>query len=454
MAKHMGLDERKRIELLLGLRWKVAEIAHEMGRTESTISREVLARRVTSNRGYGCTNRICEHFDTCRRMRSWGAQQKLHKHLSRCFEGCDEFRERACLRVGSSPYVCNGCEKIHSCPLAKRLYVASAAQANYGGTLRGSRSGVRPGKARVDDMNRVLSPCILRGQSIRHVMASNPDVFRGVGERSVYRYVGERLFDVTRGDLPATYKRRPQKRQAETKTRAKQRVGRTYREFCEFRDANDGVEPVELDTVLGTMGGKVLFTLMFPSKLMLAFLRDAKTPRTCTRVFNQIWEAAGARLFRRMFPVVLTDNGTEFADPEGIEFARADPVHNPHKLVRRTRVFFCDAYRASQKPHVERNHEELRAHPHEGRLVRLAHAGAGQPRALARQQLHARRPRQRNPLRRVREGVRRRGEGVPRKARDRQDPGERGHALPVPPREQVQANRRQGSHEKTRRKIS
>ena len=360
MAKHMGLDERKRIELLLGLRWKVAEIAHEMGRTESTISREVLARRVTSNRGYGCTNRICEHFDTCRRMRSWGAQQKLHKHLSRCFEGCDEFRERACLRVGSSPYVCNGCEKIHSCPLAKRLYVASAAQANYGGTLRGSRSGVRPGKARVDDMNRVLSPCILRGQSIRHVMASNPDVFRGVGERSVYRYVGERLFDVTRGDLPATYKRRPQKRQAETKTRAKQRVGRTYREFCEFRDANDGVEPVELDTVLGTMGGKVLFTLMFPSKLMLAFLRDAKTPRTCTRVFNQIWEAAGARLFRRMFPVVLTDNGTEFADPEGIEFARADPVHNPHKLVRRTRVFFCDAYRASQKPHVERNHEELR----------------------------------------------------------------------------------------------
>ena len=242
----------------------------------------------------------------------------------------------------------------------KRLYVASAAQANYGGTLRESRSGVRPEKARVDVMNRVLSPCILRGQSIRHVMASNPDVFRGIGERSVYRYVEERLFDVTRGDLPAAYKRRPQKKQAETRSRAKQRIGRTYREFCEFRDANDGVKPVELDTVLGTMGGKVLFTLMFPSKLMLAFLKDAKTPQTCTRVFNQIWEAAGARLFRRMFPVVLTDNGTEFADPEGIEFARVDPVHNPYKLVRRTRVFFCDAYRASQKPHVERNHEELR----------------------------------------------------------------------------------------------
>ena len=62
MSKHMGIDERKRIELLLGLRWKVAEIAHEMGRTESTIPREIIARRITSNRGYGCTNRTSGNF--------------------------------------------------------------------------------------------------------------------------------------------------------------------------------------------------------------------------------------------------------------------------------------------------------------------------------------------------------------------------------------------------------
>lgn len=361
MAKHMGIDERKRIELLLGLRWTVAQIAREMGRCESTISREILARRISSNRGYGCTNRICEHYESCHRTRSWGPRPaRLHKHLSRCFEGCDAFRERACLRVGSSPYVCNGCEKMHNCPLVKKLYIASAAQTGYGEALRGSRSGVRPAKALVDEMNRVLSPCILRGQSIRNVIANNPDVFRGVGERSVYRYVEERLFDITRGDLPAAFKRAPRRKRAETKSRARQRIGRTYAEFCAFRDANDGVVPVELDTVVGAKGGKVLFTIMFPCKLMLAFLRDARTAQTCTRVFNTIWDAAGPGLFRRMFPVILTDNGTEFADPEGIEFARVDPVHNPYKLVRRTRVFFCDAYRASQKPHVERNHEEIR----------------------------------------------------------------------------------------------
>ena len=92
MAKHMGIDERKRIELLLGLRWTATEIAREMGRRESTISREILARRISSNKGYGCSNRLCARFDECRRTRIWSAAQntKLHKHLGRCFECCDE----------------------------------------------------------------------------------------------------------------------------------------------------------------------------------------------------------------------------------------------------------------------------------------------------------------------------------------------------------------------------
>lgn len=61
-----------------------------------------------------------------------------------------------------------------------------------------------------------------------------------------------------------------------------------------------------------------------------------------------------------LFPVILTDNGPEFSDPKMIEFHRVDPEHNPTKLARRTYVFFCDPYNSQQKPHVERNHEEIR----------------------------------------------------------------------------------------------
>ena len=117
---------------------------------------------------------------------------------------------------------------------------------------------------------------------------------------------------------------------------------------------------VELDTVVGAIGGKVLFTLMFTCGLMLAFLRDARTSQTCTRIFNMLQGVAGTEFFKTLFPVILTDNGSEFSDPKMIEFFRVDPEHNPTKLERRTYVFFCDPYNSQQKPHVERNHEEIR----------------------------------------------------------------------------------------------
>ena len=54
----------------------------------------------------------------------------------------------------------------------------------------------------------------------------------------------------------------------------------------------------------------------------------------------------------RLFPVILTDNGTEFSNPARIEFD-ADGS-------RLTSVFYCNAYASYEKPHVERNHEFIR----------------------------------------------------------------------------------------------
>lgn len=54
----------------------------------------------------------------------------------------------------------------------------------------------------------------------------------------------------------------------------------------------------------------------------------------------------------RLFPVILTDNGTEFTDPAGIE--------NDEQGRAQTSLFYCDACQSWQKAHVERNHELLR----------------------------------------------------------------------------------------------
>ena len=363
MATHMNENDRKRIEFLLNLNWTVSDIAKDRGRSESTILREILNRRTSSRRNYGCSNRICAHYNTCTRIKGYGPDPKRSfRYSQKCYLTCPEFREAACEKLAKAPYVCNGCTKMYNCPLIKRLYIADSAQANYTGTLRESRSGIRPDDEKISAMNKVLSPCLLRKQSVRHIISANPKLFEGVSERAIYEYIESGFFDIRACDLPYAGRRRTAKKKAVTKTNAKCRVGRTYEEFIAYRKTNPELAVVEMDTVLGQMGGKLLFTFNFNDcGLILGFLRDAKTSQTCTRVINLIWDAAGPELFRELFAIILTDNGTEFSDPDGIELYRPDPIHNSTKLLPRgIKLFYCDAYCSSQKPHVERSHRELR----------------------------------------------------------------------------------------------
>ena len=362
MARQMTQDDRRRIDALLAASRSISEIAADLGRNKTTILHEIIARAVPCDRGYGCSNRICANFDSCTRVKGYGPNPKrLFRCSPGCFEACPEFVERTCERLRVPSHVCNGCPQLRNCPMRKRLYDASGAEANRQGLLHESRRGIHPDEAQVAAMNAVLSPCTFRGQSIRNVIANNPDTFRGVAERTVYDYVADGLFDIRRGDLPEACRRRQRGKKPVTKTNAKCRVGRTYREFIEFCRVNQIEDFAEIDTVIGQVGGKLLFTIYLPGGLMLAFLRGRKTSATCTRVFNRLWEAAGERLFRRLFLATLADNGGEFSDPDAIENHRPDPERNPGRLVPRgIRLFYCDAYCSNQKPHVERTHRDLR----------------------------------------------------------------------------------------------
>ena len=156
--KHMGQDERNRIEFMLGCGNNVADMAKALGRSESTISRELLNRRIDSGKHYGCSNRLCVRFDDCARTAFNGFRGVRRRNSPGCFESCPDFIEAVCDRLDRAPYVCNGCEREHNCPLRKRYYIASGAQANYRGILVNCRSGVHPDEATVLRMSDVLAP--------------------------------------------------------------------------------------------------------------------------------------------------------------------------------------------------------------------------------------------------------------------------------------------------------
>ena len=203
MAKHMTLDTRKGIAHGLECRLTFAQMATMFGRAVSTIANEVKNRMRWSNKGYGCTNAVCERFETCSRVyRNADGRKTPFKHQKKCFEMCEDFRQRTCLELGHAPYVCNGCEKQTRCPLRKRYYVADAAQTNYRGTLVESRRGTHATDAERSDMSdALLAPVKFGRQSVGMVMSAAKEKFHGFSERTVYRLVNSGLLSVGRSDL-------------------------------------------------------------------------------------------------------------------------------------------------------------------------------------------------------------------------------------------------------------
>ena len=104
---------------------------------------------------------------------------------------------------------------------------------------------------------------------------------------------------------------------------------------------------VEMDTVEGVKGGKVLLTMLIRScRLQLAFLMNENTQANVIKWFDWLYEKLGEAVFCAVFGVVLTDNGSEFLDPLSIEC--------DENGVLRARVFFCDPNCSYQKGMLEK----------------------------------------------------------------------------------------------------
>jgi len=272
---------------------------------------------------------------------------------SRCNRVCPDFQEEVCAKLSRAPYVCNGCKDESRCVLRKQYYIYKTAHRAYRDVLVQTRSGANITEDELLGLDALISPLIKKGQSIHHILANNPDRF-DLHEKTVYRYVAGGLLAAKKGDMPRVCMLKPRARKpVEHKIDTRCRIGRTYEDYLAFMAASPELATVEMDTVVGRRGGKVLLTLLFVRcGFMLAFLRDRNDSQSVIDVFSRLWTLAGPDLFRRLFPVLLTDNGSEFSNPNALELDPAGQL--------RTRVFYCDPHATNQKARIERNHEFIR----------------------------------------------------------------------------------------------
>lgn len=83
---------------------------------------------------------------------------------------------------------------------------------------------------------------------------------------------------------------------------------------------------MQMDSVIGRVGRKCLLTIHFvETSFMLAFLRDANTSASVIQIINLLDQTLGSKTFDRLFPVILTDNGSEFSNPKAIEQRESIP---------------------------------------------------------------------------------------------------------------------------------
>jgi IS30 family transposase len=353
---HLTDADRLQIEILLRQRCPLNRIAEQIGKAKSTIAREIKKRALESQNfaAYYPHNRCVKRKD-CHRCQLCEDKPNCTRRCAacnRCNQICEAYEEEVCLKLFEPPYVCNGCRDERKCTLKKRYYLHKQAHEAYREMLVESRQGANVTEEELLELDNFVSPLIKRGQSVSHIFANNPDNF-SVSEKSVYRYVDGGLLAASNIDMPRVVRFKPRKaKPVEHKVDCGCRIGRNYLDYGKFMESSHA-SAVEMDTVKGGVSGKVLLTLMFKScDFMLAFLRDRNTSQTVIDRFNALYELLGADCFKTLFPVILTDNGSEFSNPKALEF---DAVGN-----RRTYIFYCDPHASWQKPNVELNHEFIR----------------------------------------------------------------------------------------------
>lgn len=315
--KHMTLDDRIEIQECLAKGMTFKAIAKRIGKSPTTISREVKAHMQFHTNGFVKAEAVCP-------------------------------------LLLKAPFVCNGCEKKSrsSCAFRRQLYVAKKAQQSYETTLSDCRTGIPLSKDSFYETEKIVSNAIRKGQHIYHIVTAN---HLPVSVSTVYRHIKKGYYSIYPLDLPRIVKFKPHRKRETSYVPYAAKQNRRYEDYLSFIEMNPGVPVTQFDTVIGNIGGKVIMTIHFTAwNFMAGILLNNKTAAEAASKITALkskLKTAGFS-FGEVIPLILTDNGGEFSDVPAFE--------NNEIGCLETHMFFCEPNAPYEKPHIEKNHTLFR----------------------------------------------------------------------------------------------
>ena len=354
--KHLTLLNREDIEKLLKLDFKFYQIANNIQKHPTTISKEILNNRTehTPSNFNNKTNH-CKYKNICTLQNICNSNCHAEcRHCGKCNDVCSKYELDICEKLIKPPYVCNACSSYAQCRKIKYIYVANEAQKKYEAIRTSSREGINLSEEELQKLDDLISPLVKQGQSIKLIYRNHKDEIP-CKKSCLYNYIDLGLLSVKNIDLPrkVRYKVRNQNKNKKKKDYS-YRIGRTYEDFQNMLKENPTAHIVEMDTVIGTAeAGKVLLTLLFREfNFMIARLLPNKSSISVKKELDNIEKIIGTELYKRVFKYILTDNGSEFQRPKELERSLDGS--------KRSSIYYCEPNRSDQKAKIEKNHEYIR----------------------------------------------------------------------------------------------
>jgi len=336
---HLTLEQRKTIQNGIEAGLSKVEIAKMISKDPSTIGKEIKRHRKLKPRNVFNLDSLCIHLKECHG----------------CKEKCERYEERKCSRRDRSPGACNKCPTVSRCHLDKYFYYASQAEEDYKYTLVDSRQGINLNINERKEIADIIVPLLEQGQSINQILSSHNEIKQC--NKTLYNYIEMGVFKdygINNFSLKEQVNRKISKVKYKKRKEPINYTGRTYNDYLNFLSENPNIPTTEMDTVMNSLSGPYIQTFIFEKTgFMLGFLHKEKTSESMGKTIDKIQKKLTDDEFKQLFSILLTDRGSEFEKYENFEI-------NTKTGEIRLNIFYCDPMKASQKPHVENNHNYIR----------------------------------------------------------------------------------------------
>lgn len=239
------------------------------------------------------------------------------------------------------------------CRHVKQYYKANDANCEYLNSLINSRFGVHYTKSELEILNNDFANLFYNTRSIHHTIIYFKS--RGINfiERTIYHQIKNGQLRIKSSDLPKCRGKKANNKK-DTNYKRESIEGMTYEDYEKYKNSHPNDIEIQMDTVLGTnyANEPAMLTLQIVNIKFLFILKINE--HTAKKVKNKLgWpkEKLGDKIFKKLFNILLTDNGSEFINSKLLIETLGDNVH----------IFYCHPYSSYEKGSIENNHELIRS---------------------------------------------------------------------------------------------